>query len=896
MSEKNSPRRVFFACAGEFWTIGSADRTFSLADIKGLGYLQSLLRHPRVEFHSVDLLRGPAATSSQSAQLERDALESHLVIRPVAEDDGGVMLDVQAKREYRQKLIELNEELAELRKQGNYRRGEQIEAEIDFLRSEITRAQGINRRDRKTGSASERARISVTRAIKLALDKISEHDRELGALLLRTIRTGAFCSYAPDLQTEVDWRFSLESGPVASATEAPVAPSLTRNATLLRSLAQRTTFVGRAEEREILARLLGHAHERTGRVALISGQAGVGKSRIAAEVAEEALRKGFVVLSGASFDREDAVPFGPFVNVLEGAMAQAPNPQTFRAALGHNAAELARLMPQLRNLFPEIPTPQELPPEQARRVLFDAIGQTLARTADDRPVLLLLDDLHWADEESLLLLASLARLIKTLPVLIIGTFRDFEVEPAGPLSAAIDELVRIRMVELIHLEGLSRSGVGEMLRALSDRPPPAKLTNLIYSETEGNPFFVEELFWYLSERGRLFDAAGNFRDLQIVEGDIPPTVRLVVGRRFARLSNDTRKALAAAAVIGRSFTFDLLAAATSMEAVPLLDSLEEAERSGLIYSGVQYPDIRFGFTHELIRQVVIGELSPQRHRMLHLAIADAIARVFSDTIEAHAEDLAQHLWQAGTSADPAKTIQYLTLAAKRAREQGSYEVVCRHLNNALESFRYLPANAKQPRLELELMLALSAALIATKGYAAMELEAPITRMLELCEKIDDQMLAFTVRVQIWANVSVRGDHDPGALQLSDRLTAMADDPPHPMIGLWSNVVRGISLFHTGQFLPARKHLERALELYDPEIAVSPGGFESPRSPRSFVPRAGLVVSRLSGRGIEARRGRGGASETGRRSSWRRACLLLHRGHSVVAARTTSRNRRLQSGD
>jgi predicted ATPase len=238
-------------------------------------------------------------------------------------------------------------------------------------------------------------------------------------------------------------------------------------------------------------------------VVIISGAPGVGKTRIAGEVGAEAFQKGCLVLTGGCYDRDDTVPFVPFVEILEDALAQAPSPQVFREALGDDAAEIARLMPQLRRQFPDIPPALQISPEQSRRVLFKAVIDLLTRRAAIRPMVLLLEDLHWADEGTLSLLEHLARSVPKIPVIIIGTFRDHELKPAGSLANALGEMIRLHVLERISLHGLPENAVAEMIQALSGQEPPQALVTLIYSNTEGNPFFIEELFHHIVEQASL---------------------------------------------------------------------------------------------------------------------------------------------------------------------------------------------------------------------------------------------------------------------------------------------------------------------------------------------------------------------------------------------------------
>jgi hypothetical protein len=209
--------------------------------------------------------------------------------------------------------------------------------------------------------------------IKVALQKVSEHDPYLGELLDRSIKRGSFCSYAPHPRTPVSWQFSLES-PQASVEGDPTIPVFLRSDTrFLRTFTERTTFVGREVERAILRKFLEQTRRGQGKVVLIGGAPGVGKTRIGTEIGAEASSEGFLTFVGGCYDREDSVPFIPFIEILETALAQARSPEIFREVLGSDAAELARLLPQLRRLFPDIAPPLELPPEQ---VAPDAIQRS----------------------------------------------------------------------------------------------------------------------------------------------------------------------------------------------------------------------------------------------------------------------------------------------------------------------------------------------------------------------------------------------------------------------------------------------------------------------------------------------------------------------------------------
>lgn len=195
-----------FTRSGEFWMVGYAGATSSLKDIKGLTYIQRLLRHPGDEFHALDLLSEPNKSISSDSR-DTASLIGNPSVTIGGLGDAGVMLDDQAKREYKRRLADLREQADDLVERGDPDRASEVESEIEFLQREIARAVGLGGRDRRAGSAAERARLSVTRAIKGALQKISEHHPDLRAVLEKSIRTGSFCSYVPDFRTQLSWRF-----------------------------------------------------------------------------------------------------------------------------------------------------------------------------------------------------------------------------------------------------------------------------------------------------------------------------------------------------------------------------------------------------------------------------------------------------------------------------------------------------------------------------------------------------------------------------------------------------------------------------------------------------------------------------------------------------------------
>jgi class 3 adenylate cyclase/tetratricopeptide (TPR) repeat protein len=446
---------------------------------------------------------------------------------------------------------------------------------------------------------------------------------------------------------------------------------------------ERTPFVAREEERAELSSFLNDLEKGHGGVVVIGGEPGVGKTRLTEEIAEQARGREHRVLVGRCYESETAPPYIPFVEIIESAM-QEVSPETLRLALGDAAGEVAKIVPQLRTMFDDIPPPLELPAEQERRYLFNSLWEFIERAASVRPLILVLDDVHWADESTLLAAEHIAQRLKDVPALVLATYRDTELDIARPLARTLETLLRRQHAHRLNLKRLPEHGVASLLKVMSGREPPDALVGAIYSETDGNPFFAEEVYKYLAEEEKLFDEDGHWRtDLEIGELDVPEGVKLVIGRRLARLAEPTHLALSIAALIGRRFEYRVLEAVGELGPDELLDAMDEAERARLIVSETSSGEPTFSFSHELIRQTLLGATTLPRKQRRHLAIADALQKLHANDLEANAADIAAHLLRAGSGADPLEAALFLSLAGRRALEAAAFEEALRHYDNAL---------------------------------------------------------------------------------------------------------------------------------------------------------------------------------------------------------------------
>lgn len=441
-------------------------------------------------------------------------------------------------------------------------------------------------------------------------------------------------------------------------------------------------FVARDEQLSALRGRLAAALEGNGSLVLIGGEPGVGKTALVRQLIREAEQRGALAVFGRCYESEGTVAYSPFVEMLEQALSVMP-PDVVREDMSDDAPEIARMVPELRRRFPDIPDALEIPPEQQRRYFFNAVAAFIARGAKRFPLLMVMDDIHWADESTLLLIEHIAQLVPGQRVLGIGTYRDVELEVSRPLAASLERMVRAGVVDRIQLSRFGVSDVSAMIEALAGQTPPTAVVDAVFSETEGNPFFVGEVYRHLVEEGRLFAPSGEFRaDVTIDELDVPESVRLVVGRRLERLGAEPQKALAAAAVIGRGFPFRLLEQVVEMPASALLDIVDDAEAAQVLMSEERDGEVYFSFAHELIRQTLLSGLSVLRRQRLHLAVADAIERLDVNAIVLRPQELADHLLKAGAAAEPKRLVNMLTAAADRALSGAAFESALRLADDA----------------------------------------------------------------------------------------------------------------------------------------------------------------------------------------------------------------------
>jgi tetratricopeptide (TPR) repeat protein len=457
-------------------------------------------------------------------------------------------------------------------------------------------------------------------------------------------------------------------------------------------------FVGREKEMAAAVSALNETRAGRGRLLMLVGEPGSGKSALAGQLATYARVAGSEVLRGRCYEGEGAPAFWLWIQIVR-QLVRERNGESLASLMGPGGADIAQIAPEIRERFPELPLTASVESDQARFRLFDSLTTFLKNAAKVRPLVLILDDLHWADEASLKLLEFLASDLTNSRLLVVGAFRDIDLTRQHPLARTLGELTRQGMSERIVLRGISEGDVGRLIEMAAGIEPPPRLVAAVHKETEGNPFFVTEVVRLLVSEGRLETPQG-VADLTI---PIPQGVKEAVGRRLDHLSEECNRVLRVASVVGDDFTRLVLEHSDEDSGDQVQEALDEALAARVIREGPGHAG-HYSFSHALIREILYGELSMSGRLRLHRRIGESLESVYRGSIESHLTELAHHFFQASAGGGAGKAINYGVRAALRAIRQMAYEAAAGHYERALMAVQSL--ERKDKGLECELLLAL----------------------------------------------------------------------------------------------------------------------------------------------------------------------------------------------
>ncbi len=514
-----------------------------------------------------------------------------------------------------------------------------------------------------------------------------------------------------------------------------------------------------------------------GQALLISGEPGVGKTRFTRELVEQSRNSGATVLIGECY-AEGGAPYAPIAQMIQQAFTQNPSlPNTLPQYV---LADILTLAPALRARYPDVPANQLVDTQTDQERIYDSVLELCARLSLRTPVLLFLDDGHWSDPGTLSLLRHLARRSRaTLQtarprLMIVITYRDVELDEARALNEVLLDLNRERIATRIKLTRLTRERTHELLSTMFAEETTPEFLDSVYRETEGNPFFIEEVCKALIESGKITYADGHWHRPSMNELEIPQSLRLAIQTRIGRLASPAQEALTLAAVIGREFDFDILLHSSEHQDEDLLiEALESATRAQLIEEVKGKGAESYSFVHALIPTTLYESISGRRRKRAHARVADAIEKLFPTDYES----LAHHYSAADHSQ---KAVEYARRAARRAESLYAYDTAIHHLRAALEF-----VESDQPELRRELLEQLAD--ILSFIHAGVEALSLYQEFLSLLYAMDDptheikirlhrKIIRAISRTNRWEDIrryeSVSEEHKVAGLKLIENL------PPH----------------------------------------------------------------------------------------------------------------------
>jgi DNA-binding SARP family transcriptional activator/tetratricopeptide (TPR) repeat protein len=575
---------------------------------------------------------------------------------------------------------------------------------------------------------------------------------------------------------------------------APLAAALGRHA-----------LIGRTRELDVLEEYWGEAVGGAHQLVLLSGDAGIGKTRLAAELGRRSHDDGALVLYGR-FDEETVAPYQPVVEMVRGWSSGA-SLDPLRERLGVRAAELGILFGELG------PPPTDNGAAEGDRLrFFDAVAALLGEAGAQAPLVLVFDDLHWADRPTLQLLRHLVRSPQPSRALLLGTYREAELEPGHALLELIADVRRDGMLKLLALGGLAESEVAELVSELGVPGAEPAFVHALHGETDGNPFFIEEVVRHLRESDRALEA-----DISLVEAGVPDGVREVTARRLRRLDAESRQALSVAAVIGREFDYDVLQAVAPLDQDALIGALEEGVEARVLREAGRVG--RYAFTHALVRATLYDGLSQLRRARLHGRVGEAIQRLRSADLDPHLPQLAYHFAQAAPVEQPERAIDFALAAARRADRQLAWEEAAQHYGAALRA-RELTGTFEDP-VRAELLLAQG----ASEDRAGMEAAARTTfqTAASTARVLGDTSLLGSAALGFAGQWSVLGRVDDARLALlEEALDALGDEDSPLRARLLARLA--LELYYSGdpdrRLALSEEAVELARRLADPRTLAT----------------------------------------------------------------------------
>jgi len=613
------------------------------------------------------------------------------------------------------------------------------------------------------------------------------------------------------------------------------------------SAVRETQLIDRVEEMNLLRETVDRAVRREGGLVFLYGEAGIGKTRLTRELGAYARLRGMQVLYGRcpALFRMDGVP--PYVlwNEVIKDYLQVCTPEQLYRVIGFYPSEVCKLVPEIKQKLGTIPQSLPISPEQERDRLFEAVSQFMINLSKETPLLIILDDLQWTDQSSLLLLHYLARGVYREPLLLLGAYRDTDIDERHPLSPVLTELNRERLLQSAQLKRMSFNDVLEMIKQILEQDDvPREFCELVYERTRGNPFFVEEVIKSLKEEEVIFREENRWKIKEVSKIEFPKTVKSVIKARISRLDDECQNVLTLASFVGNDFTFEALCGVTGIEENKLLEIMEKILKTELIKEKIIRGEDVYCFADVIVRDVVHEEVSHLRHKRLHSVVGCALEKVYAKKIDEHLGELAYHFLEGG---DKEKALDYFLKAGEKAQKVYAHNEAFSYLQHALELIEEKGDNLEEKVRIVERLGDL-------KGWmgefdACMEyLDKSLTLWNQLGDKKNIARLHGKMAYGFWSVVGDRdkaSDHHRVALEILEKepenveLAGLYEDIAHMLwragesarvlpwtqkafelakrlgdakvlAGCYANM--GISSLHSGEFEKAIEHFEQGLKI------------------------------------------------------------------------------------
>jgi len=567
-------------------------------------------------------------------------------------------------------------------------------------------------------------------------------------------------------------------------------------------------LIDRVEEMSLLRETVDKAARGEGGLVFLYGEAGIGKTRLTRELSAYARLRGMRVLYGrcpALFRMDGVPPYVLWNEVIKDYLQVCTSEQLYKV-IGYYPDEVSKLVPEIKQKLGVIPPSIPISPESERNRLFEAVSQFVTNVSKEAPLLVVLDDLQWTDVSSLLLLHYLARGAYRESLLLLGAYRDTDIDEKHSLFPVLTELNRERLLQSVPLKRMSFDDVSEMIkRMLEQDNVPSEFCELVYTKTRGNPFFVEEVIKSLKEEEIIYrDGEWKFKEISRIE--FPKTVKSVVKNRISRLDDECQNALTMASFVGNDCAFEALCGVTGVQEDKLLDVMERILKTGLVKERIIRGQGVYSFADVIVRDVVHEEVSLLRHMKIHDAVGCALEKVYTEKVDEHFGELAYHFLEGGNKE---KALDYFLKAGEKAAKIYANNEAASYFQSALKLLEEKEGVLQERGHVLEKLGDIKK-LVGQYDVCMKYWNDALLLRKQLYEKEKVARLHRKIANVLWSNLGNRErakQHHEEALKILE-----AEPESVELASVYEDLATMVSMGATGDMAEARSWAEKALEL------------------------------------------------------------------------------------